>query len=139
MASANHNTSSKKQSRALLVSWIIWSAIIPEAVAHARDRQTFWYRKRAHAKRHQSQLRQAIDAAETACRNGHDADGLSLILRQQIIERVLKHAGIAVVVFGSDDDKCVRARDFVRVFLQTRRRILAMMQSLFHDGKVVFE
>jgi hypothetical protein len=53
----------------LFVRGIIWSAVLVKTVVHARYWQTCWNRNRTHTQRHQSELRQTVDAAEAAPRN----------------------------------------------------------------------
>src|SRR5215471_8776598 len=64
--------------RALLVRGVVRRSILFEAVANVRDGQVFGYWQGAHAQRNQSELREAIDPAETAGRDGHDSHGLPL-------------------------------------------------------------
>ncbi len=129
----------EKCRRAFLVGGVVGRAVVLETVMHAGNGQAFRDGHRAHADDDQPQLREAVDAAKAARGHRHDADRFALVFRQQIIQRVLEHAGIAVVVFRRDDDERIRAANLVAEFPQARRRVVAPVQSFLHDGEIIFE
>src|SRR5438270_5015137 len=77
-------------SYAFLVAFVLRGAVVGEALVHFRDGESHRNGVAAEREHYKPQLREAVDAAESARRDRDDAEGFALVLREEIIERVLE-------------------------------------------------
>ena len=77
-----------------------------------------------------------LNAAEPAGRHGDDSDRLAEPLAVNVVEGVLQDAGHGAVVLGADDHDRVGFPDRGGEGLQAGGRVVPLVETFLHDGKV---
>ena len=96
-----------------------------------RDRDT------PHGQADQSQLGEAIEAAEPARRHRDDADRLApQDARREVVERILEGTRVAVLVLRRDDHEAVGATQLLAQPDGTGWGIVGLAEAVSHDGEV---